>query len=227
MSPSVIPAPRPGVTGAVFDTAERWTGLVIGLAVFVHRHADATHRTVVPTRRSATGPTGADGVLALVPGAVMGIGLAAQRTVFDRVADIEGRVQNLTGRLAESEPVAPMVGRVRGFLARWDERYRSEAEIRCELAGEYLARLGPDALDALLARIDVDALLDHVDVNSAVDRVDLEQLIDKVPVERVIDRVDLRSVVLDTVAQVQVTDILRESTGAMANRLSGGRIRLT
>ncbi len=218
---------RPGVTGAVFDATERWTGLAIGLAVFGHRHAEHTHRTVVPVRRSATGSVGAGGVLALVPGAVMGIGLAAQRTVFDRVADVEGRMQHLTGRLAESPPLAPVMSRVRDFLARWDESYRSEAEARYELAAEYLARLGPDTLDALLARIDVDALLDHVDVNSAVDRVDLEQLIDKVPVERVIDRVDLRSVVLDTVAQVQVTDILRESTGAMANRLSGGRIRLT
>lgn len=224
------------MSGALFDTAERWTQLAIGLAVFMHRHSEATYRAVADEEDSTRAGFGnsaaeaaveAPGIAALIPGAVMGLALTTQRSIFDRIAGLEGRMQLLTRGVTGRQPLAPILDRVRTFLAQWDERYRAEAESHGAVATDYLARLAPDALDALLVRIDVEALLDHVDVNSAVDRVDLELLIDKVPVDRVIDRIDLRSVVLDTVAQVQVTDILRESTGAMATRLSGGRIRLT
>ncbi|MDP3972459.1 MAG: hypothetical protein Q8P61_06085 [Candidatus Nanopelagicales bacterium] len=220
------------MSGAFFDTAERWTHLAIGLAVFMHRHSEATYRAVAdeenPTRAGfGNAAAEAPGIAALIPGAVMGLALTTQQSIFDRVAGLEGRMQLLTRRVTGRQPLGPILDRVRAFLAQWDERYRAEAEDHGAVATDYLARLAPDALDALLVRIDVEALLDHVDVNSAVDRVDLDLLIDKVPVDRVIDRIDLRSVVLDTVAQVQVTDILRESTGAMATRLSGGRIRLT
>lgn len=253
--------PRPGVTGAMFDTTERWTHLAIGLMLFAQQQSDdcydavvesapidlrdarlrsaplahGSHRRPVPGKRArkrsgrATRPRGGvrrariDGVIGLLPGAALGLGLAAQRQLFDRVSAVEGHAQGAVGWMTNRGPVAAVSRRLQDFLAHWDARYRAQTDAHEQLAADYLARIGPGALDALLARIDMTALLDRVDVNEAVERVDLEALVDKLPVERVIERVDLRAVVLETVAQVQVTDILRESTGAMASRLTGGR----
>lgn len=260
--------PRPGVSGALFDTTQRWTHLLIGLAVFAAQQSDDIYDAVIDSdvidvigtrpetappssgrsgerghvtlskraraakvrRRRAVRQHGVrrgrmDGLVGLLPGATLGLGLAAQRRVFDHVSAAEGRAQRSVEWLTSHGPLGTLNRRLRDFLQHWDDQYRAQTDTHAELASDYLARIGPGALDALLARIDITALVDRVDINEAVDRVDLEALIDKVPVERVIDRVDLRAVVLDTVAQVQVTDILRESTGAMATRLTGGLFR--
>lgn len=261
-------APRPGVSGAWFDTTERWTHLLLGLAVFAAQQSDDVYDAVIDSdvvdvtdtprkslppqphrpgersgvvlskreraaqarRRRAVREHGVrrgrpDGLIGLLPGAALGLGLAAQRRVFDRVSTVEGRAQHSVEWITSHGPLGAVNRRLRSFLKHWDDQYRAQTDTHAELAADYLARIGPGALDALLARIDIVALLDRVDINEAVDRVDLEALVDKLPVERVIDRVDMRAVVLDTVAQVQVTDILRESTGAMATRLTGGRFR--
>ena len=267
---------RPGVSGALFDTTQRWTHLLLGLAVFLAQQSDDVYDAVIDSdivdvTESTPGPLPArtgtaghdpgavtskrrrvvlskrardavmrrrravrrqgvrrgrvDGLVGLLPGAALGLGLAAQRQIFDRVSAAEGRTQRSVEWITSHGPLAALNDRLRAFLRHLDDQYRAQSDVHAELAADYLARIGPGALDALLARIDINALLDRVDINEAVDRVDLEALIDKVPVERVIDRVDMRAVVLDTVAQVQVTDILRESTGAMATRLTGGRFR--
>lgn len=217
---------------------------MIGLAVFAAQQSDDVYDAVIDSdvvdvtgagpartrrrrsvRRHGVRRGRVDGVVGLLPGATLGLGLAAQQQLFDRVSAAEGRGQRSIEWITSHGPLGAMNRRLRDFLQHWDDQYRSQTDTHAELASNYLARIGPGALDALLARIDMTALLDRVDINEAVDRVDLDALVDKLPVERVIDRVDLRAVVLDTVAQVQVTDILRESTGAMATRLTSGIFR--
>jgi hypothetical protein len=56
-------------------------------------------------------------------------------------------------------------------------------------------------------------------VDVVVSKVDVDAVIDMVPIERMIDRIDLRSVVLETVGQVQMTDVLREGTTSTARAL--------
>ncbi len=90
-------------------------------------------------------------------------------------------------------------------------------------------------LDALIARIDVNALVDRVDMDRLVDRlpidailarVDLDAVADRIDVDRVAQRLDLDAVVArldlgalaqDVIDEIDLPDIIRDSSGAMAS----------
>ena len=72
-----------------------------------------------------------------------------------------------------------------------------------------LDRVDPDAL---LDRVDVNRLLDRVDVNRLLDRVDPDALLDRVDVDALMARVDVQTLV----DRAGISDIVKESTGALA-----------
>lgn len=90
-------------------------------------------------------------------------------------------------------------------------------------------------INAVAADIDLDALIARVDVNAIVARVDMDALVDRLPIEAVLDRVDLNAVAerldleaivarLDLAAlaqevidEIDLPEIIRDSSGAMAS----------
>lgn len=219
--------PRPGAIGHICDWVEFSTRMGLGLVVFARSHSIGRLRACAAD--SSVGLKGDEDrrrcVRDQVPAAAVALCLAAQSAVLDWVARAGAWTEDGLTRAGRLPIVEALAERCWEFLEAWDARYGEEAEAAGDVVVEYLAHVGPTALDALLARIDLAAVVGRVDMDAALDRVDLERLMDRMPVDRLVDQVDLRAVVLDTVAQVQVTDILRESTGAMANRLTGGRLR--
>jgi hypothetical protein len=95
-------------------------------------------------------------------------------------------------------------------------------------------------LDAIVDRIDVDAIVSRVDVDAIVSRVDVDAIAGRLDVDQVLDRMDLTSVVLtrvdldalvtailghidmiglaeEIIDGVDLSEIIRESTGTMAS----------
>lgn len=95
-------------------------------------------------------------------------------------------------------------------------------------------------VDAVVTRVDADAVVAKVDLNAIIDRVDVDAVANRLDVELVLDRMDLTSTVLqrvdlDALVQaillridliglaeqvidgVNLTEIIRESTGTMAS----------
>jgi hypothetical protein len=99
-------------------------------------------------------------------------------------------------------------------------------------------------INAIAADIDLDALIARVDINAIVDRLDMDRLVDRLPIEAVLARVDLNAVAdrldVDRVAErldleavvaridlaglaqevideIDLPEIIRESSGAMAS----------
>src|SRR5207344_3337631 len=90
-------------------------------------------------------------------------------------------------------------------------------------------------LDALIARVDIDAIVDRVDMDALVDRlpieavldrVDLDAVADRLDVDRVAERLDLEAVVArldlaalaqDVIDEIDLPEIIRDSSGAMAS----------
>jgi hypothetical protein len=228
-------SPRPGISGAVFDSTERWTRLGIGLVGLMQGFANDTYGSVTAppvsgkrgkparskgrTKGNRVATDQVQSIAALVPTAALGMTLTAQSWTFDKVSGIERGLQAPVVRLATLPGVELLLGRLRDFLADQDETYRTQHGASVELAREYLASAGPRTLDELLSRIDIDSFVDRVDVDVVVSKVDVDAVIDMVPIERMIDRIDLRSVVLETVGQVQMTDVLREGTTSTARAL--------
>ena len=212
--------PRPGISGSLFDATQRWTYLAIGLSSLVNGFADDTYTHVTnDRRRESSAGTEQQSVAALLPTASIAMLLSTQRWVFDKTAAVEGALQSPIGYLSSNPITAGITERVRGFLATQDARFQAEHAEYVALATEYLAQAGPKTLDELLARIDIDAFVDRVDVDDMVSKVDFDAVIDGVPVERVIEKIDLRAVVLETVGQVQMTDVIREGTNSTARAL--------
>jgi hypothetical protein len=82
-------------------------------------------------------------------------------------------------------------------------------------------------LDGLVATVDLDAVLDRVDLNQIVrERVDLDGLVARVDVAALMDHLDLRSIAEQVIAEVDLPEIIRASTGSVTSEtVRGVRMR--
>jgi len=73
-------------------------------------------------------------------------------------------------------------------------------------------------LNAAAARLDVKAVLDRLDLTELVrERVDLDGLVAGVNIEAIIRRIDLVGLAEEVIAEVDLPEIIRESTGSVAS----------
>jgi hypothetical protein len=77
-------------------------------------------------------------------------------------------------------------------------------------------------LEAVLVRVDVDAVARRLDVEAVLDRLDLTEVVLRrvrldVLVNAVLDRIDLPGLAEEVIEEVDLAEIIRESTGAMAS----------
>ncbi len=214
-SSSVVPWTRPeppaiGLTGFL----RRATDLGLGAASIATSAAVDAIERFVPGEPTENGDGVAQpGVVRLVPGALMGAGLVAQRRMLDVSASVERGLAQVAGSLARAPFVGAPVRATEGYLERWSdvgevEQARNRAlvtefvrRLAPELATAVIAQLDMDALmgqlpiDSIVATVDIDALLDRVNVDGIIDRVDVEKIIDRVDVEKIIDRVDVEKII--------------------------------
>jgi hypothetical protein len=89
------------------------------------------------------------------------------------------------------------------------------------------AVVGRVDLDAVASRLDVEAVLTRLDLNEIVRRhvdldglvatVDLDAAAARLDIEAVINRVDVVGIATDVIAEIDLPEIIRESTGSMAS----------
>lgn len=72
-------------------------------------------------------------------------------------------------------------------------------------------------LDAVVARIDIDAIARRLDLDGLVATVDLDAAAARLDVDAVIERVDLIGLAREIVAGIDLPEIIRDSTGAVAS----------
>lgn len=81
-------------------------------------------------------------------------------------------------------------------------------------------------LDAIIARVDVSRVLDRIDVDAVARRIDLEAMLARVDVDAlaarvdiqaIVDRVDIAALTREVMEQVDIGQIVRESTGSMTS----------
>lgn len=214
-SSAVVPWTRPeppaiGLTGFL----RRATDLGLGAASIATSAAvDAIERFVPGEPSDADDGIAQPGVVRLVPGALMGAGLVAQRRMLDVSASVERGLAQVAGTLARAPFVGAPVRATEGYLERWSDVGEVEQARNRALVAEFVRRLAPeiataviaqldmDALmgqlpiDAIVARVDIDALLDKVNVEGIIERVDVERIIERVDVEKIIERVDVNAIV--------------------------------
>lgn len=228
-----MPLPRPGFSGDLFDRLERWTVLAWGTAEMVSGYSASTlHSTVEqqPVDATALGTANWSAVAGIVPDVLAHVGWLAFDAIADTAVGVEqglGKVAQLTGvdKLSQALAIAVYAG-----LADLAQAHQQRKAQRTEMAATFMGRTAPATLQEALTRIDLNALLAEVDVNELIARVDMDLVMDQIDFNEVLSRVDmeeliqqlnLNEIISASVAQIEVSGLLRDSTGALAQSTVG------
>ncbi|GAA4756950.1 hypothetical protein GCM10023350_48240 [Nocardioides endophyticus] len=78
-------------------------------------------------------------------------------------------------------------------------------------------------IDAVIGRLDLDRIVrERVDLDGIVATVDLDAVAARIDIDAVISRIDLVGLAEDVIAEVDLPEIIRESTGSMASETVRG-----
>ncbi len=77
-------------------------------------------------------------------------------------------------------------------------------------------------VDEIAATLDVDAVVARVDIDRVVDRVDVDEVAAKLDLDAVVGRMDLASIATRVLDELDLTAIIRGSSGAMATETVDG-----
>jgi hypothetical protein len=102
------------------------------------------------------------------------------------------------------------------------ERTRSEAAANrffTSLITEFIDRLlgVVDLTDIVVANLDVNRVIEQADVEAAVRRVDLNAAASRIDAEAIVNGIDLVAIARYLMEELDVPEIIRESTSAMAD----------
>jgi hypothetical protein len=104
--------------------------------------------------------------------------------------------------------------RVEALNDRWTkERPASE-----EAASSFAGRLLPELTAAILDKLDLTQIaIDHLDIDRILDTVDLDAVIERVDLNAAIHRVDLAAIATEVIGEIDLPELIRESTGAVTS----------
>lgn len=112
---------------------------------------------------------------------------------------------------------------------------------RVDLTQIVLARVGVDRvvgsvdldaivdrlpIDRILSRLDFDAIVASVDIEPIVDRVDVDAVASRLDLAAIVERLDILGIAREVIDGIDLPEIIRESSGAMASEtVVGVRMR--
>jgi hypothetical protein len=160
-------------------------------------------------------------------GAGLGLGIEAVRLAQRSASALAGSLAPLlsfaTTAPSLRERTAPVARRIDRFNEVWVEA-RPEHEAA---AAAFIADLMPRLVDgiveqldltALVAeRVDLDAIVDRIDLDAIVDRIDVDEIVQRVDLDAAVGRVDLLGITDRVLGEVDLPELIRDSTGAVTS----------
>jgi hypothetical protein len=163
---------------------------------------------------------GPPGMLRQLPAAALGLGLEAQRRSLHAAAAFGDRIPPpvwAMTRPAVAIARAPLAAAWRRFdLDGWAARGRAEQRRNQHAAAETARALVRELTAAVLAEVDLDQITERIDVDAIVSRVDIDEIVARVDIGAIVSRVDLPGLTEQVMDEVDVGEIIRESSGTMA-----------
>jgi hypothetical protein len=74
-------------------------------------------------------------------------------------------------------------------------------------------------VDAIAQRIDLDAIADRIDLDRIVARIDVDAVVAGVDLNAIVDRLDVVGIAEEVINEVDLPEIIRDSTGSMASQV--------
>jgi hypothetical protein len=199
-------------------------------------------RTLVPMRSElASAPKAPDpliGVPRLLAAAAFGLAVEAQRRSLDATVAIVARFSSPLGTLARpaaafargSVAVARHHLDLDGWAARGLAEQRRAQDVAARAVRALIVALAAAVLDEIdlyqvvtrvdldriAARIDIDRIVERVDLDAIAARIDLDAVVAQVDIDAILARVDLPGLTEQVIDEVDLGEIIRESSSTMA-----------
>jgi hypothetical protein len=233
---ALVPLPAGGAGLTPADMVGRATRLALGAAGLALAALEVLLERSGPVGPgvragavSAAMPSGSSGTLRLVPAAALGLGLEAQRRALDAGAALGARLPpplRVVARPAVAVARAPLVAVWRrfdldGWAARGLAEQRHNQEVAAATARALVGAIAAAVLDqvdadAVVAKVDLDRIVDRLDLDRIAARIDLDAIATRIDVDAVVARVDLAGLTEQVMDEVDLGEIIRESSGTMA-----------
>jgi hypothetical protein len=187
----------------------------------------SSERALVPVPRERSGaPTAADDLTdlaRLLAAAAVGIAVEAQRRSLGAAVAVVARLGAPLGIV-----VRPAVAVARHHLGLdgWAARGLAEQRRAQEAAARAVRALIPTLaaavldeidLDDVVARVDLDRIIERIDLDAIAARIDLDAVVARVDIDAIVGRVDLPALTEQVIDEVDLGEIIRESSSTMAS----------
>jgi hypothetical protein len=212
--------PRPPAGAAVrppdgrADLPRLLAAAALGLAVEAQRRSLGT-ATAVATRVGSPLRILARPALALAQGSVA---VARHHLDLDRWA-ARGLAEQQRAREAAARAIRGVIAALAAAVL--DEVDLDQVVARVDL-DQILDRVDPNEiaaridLDELVDSVDIDAIAKRIDLDAVVARVDLDAVVARVDIDAILARVDLPALTEEVIDEVDLGEIIRESSSTMA-----------
>jgi hypothetical protein len=233
---ALVPLPAGGARLTPADVVVRATRLALGaaeLALAVLEAVLERSGSADPAARvragGAAAPSGPPGTLPRLSHAALGLGLEAQRRSLDAAATLGARLSpplRIVARPAVAVGRGPLAAvwrrldldgwAARGLAEQRRNRLAAAATARALVAAIAAAVLEEVDLDAVVARVDLDRVVGRLDLDRIAGRIDVDAIAARIDVDAVVARVDLAELTEQVIDEVDIGELIRESSGTMA-----------
>jgi hypothetical protein len=213
------------------EAVRRATGLALGAAGLALEIARAILERAGPAgpEHVAARFPGPPGLPLRLPRAALGLGLEVQRRSLLATAAFGARLSprlRTVTRPAVAVARAPLAAAWRRLdLDGWALRGLAEqrrnrqhaAEVARALVGSVAAAILDEVdVDAVVARVDLDRIVDRLDLDRIAERIDVDAIAARIDLDAVIARVDLAGLTEQVMDELDIGELIRESSGTMA-----------
>jgi hypothetical protein len=193
---------------------------------------EVTPETVVPDdddalpddrATSATGPS----AIGLATGAAAGLTVEVAEAAVRAFTSLAHAAGPMLSWLASPAIVRRGLDEAEDRAHELNERWTKERGPSEAAATAFAGRLVPEITNAILDqvdltqlaidRIDIDRIVETIDLDQIIDRIDIDAIVARVDVNAIIDRVDLVAIADDVIGQIDLPELIRESTGAVTS----------
>ena len=74
-------------------------------------------------------------------------------------------------------------------------------------------------IDAIVAGVDIDAIAARIDLDAIVSRLDIDAIVASVDLAAIVDRLNVVGIAEDVINEIDLPEIIRDSTGSMASQV--------
>ncbi len=154
-------------------------------------------------------------LLTLVPGAVLGLSLSGAR----RATALATRALDTLGTpvvRAIAPAVRPLEEPIRRALADSERKWRAAEVESMQAAAAFVRELEPQIVRAVLEPLDLTTLVgENVDLDELAERIDVDRVAERLDLDAIILKLDLPKLVEEVLAEIDVADLIRQSTGTL------------